>query len=805
MLSRFSMKLNFVLKIILTSISCILLTSCNNAKTMYKLPKEELKVKEMYKNPIIMMDKTADGAADPFVMRYNGWYYLYTTGAVNIWKSKDLVDWTYVGTANNKSPLDGAYAPEVYYWNGKFYMYTSPKGQGHYILEATSPEGPFEYATDNIGLSIDGSVFIDDDGSWYFTHADSRGIIGHKMTSPTSIDSKGKTLNAYLGHWTEGPMIVKRDNMYYLTYTGNHFLSKGYRVAYAVSTDGPLGKYLPSESNPIIINDASNSFGLGHSSTVLGPDLDSYYIAYHSFYSVNANRVLNIARLFFNGSHMYVSDITNEEQPVPSMPSFASWLSEDTALSKFDKITLDNYTAIVSKEETSNVYTAEFNFSSKQSEDCGVVFGYKNNNYYSIIWGENSNSIIVNKINNNKVSKLGSFDLPEGFTSTVLHTVRVQSSDDKLTIFFDGMKKLSLDKPTDTSGKIGYLWKGLELNCGFTGFSGDVYGSSDNEAVKMIPGIFDAVQHVKVTNNGISKGLKSDNHEDGVSSVVLDEKGQCLDYIVDIKEAGKYGLALTVRKDYLNPKIDILIDGKKVSSNTLDRDAAKLEEDWIKLPLDPVELPEGFHTLTVGLSKGSIDLLAIETYNVTEKGLPSQYTLKENVSGLSAIGGINGGPAFPKFTEKGCAAKENSDIKLSIGDKGWTDYSVEANITAGTLSGGHAGLSIRMTNQSYHKDQNPNAMIGYYAAYTGGKVTLYKMNYEATKKVASKDLVMKAETTHRCKITALGNTISVFVDDMKKPLLEYTDPEPYLYGKAGIWFYKSDASFSDLKIDKLIK
>jgi len=97
--------------------------------------------------------------------------------------------WTYEGLCTTVSLTEGVYAPEVVYWNGTFYMYTSPGGSGHYVLTSTSPTGPFTSATGNLEHSIDGSVFIDDNGSWYFYHAGSDGIHGHTMSSPTSIGS----------------------------------------------------------------------------------------------------------------------------------------------------------------------------------------------------------------------------------------------------------------------------------------------------------------------------------------------------------------------------------------------------------------------------------------------------------------------------------------------------------------------------------------------------------------------------------------------------------------------------------------
>lgn len=119
------------------------------------------------------------GIGDPFVMRYNGVYYLYCSTldselGVRAYKSADLIHWTPItgeglreGYVSQDPVTKAAYAPEVYYWNGTFYMYTSPAGSGHYILTSDKPEGPFVKATNNFGMSIDGSVLIDDDESMY--------------------------------------------------------------------------------------------------------------------------------------------------------------------------------------------------------------------------------------------------------------------------------------------------------------------------------------------------------------------------------------------------------------------------------------------------------------------------------------------------------------------------------------------------------------------------------------------------------------------------------------------------------------
>ncbi|HBJ16526.1 MAG TPA: hypothetical protein DDY81_01590 [Clostridiales bacterium] len=271
-----------------------------------------------YCNPI----KRHGDFADPFVLRYNGKYYLYATNPdVRCWSSDDLVNWKPEGATVPEEEFPGLvpFAPEVVRWNGAFYMYTSPHGFGHYVLKSDSPTGPFRKITGNIGRSIDFSVFIDDDGRWYAYRADDRGIVGCKMDSPTEFGEE-VLIGAYLHGWTEGPFVVKKDGKYHLTYTGNHFLSKGYRINAAVS-DSPLGPYRDDPYNPVIVCTEGNVVGLGHSCTVLGPDLHTHYIVYHNL-NPDKTRDLNIDPVVFTQERAYILGPTATPRPAPALPQW---------------------------------------------------------------------------------------------------------------------------------------------------------------------------------------------------------------------------------------------------------------------------------------------------------------------------------------------------------------------------------------------------------------------------------------------------------------------------------------------------
>lgn len=114
-----------------------------------------------------------EGAADPFIYKHNGFYYLLCTkerGLV-LQKSFDLIHWEYVhedGIVAKDEYLKYAFAPELFYDNGYFYIVSSPSGNGHRIYRSTSLEGPYEPWHENIQELIDGSFFKDSDGKNIF-------------------------------------------------------------------------------------------------------------------------------------------------------------------------------------------------------------------------------------------------------------------------------------------------------------------------------------------------------------------------------------------------------------------------------------------------------------------------------------------------------------------------------------------------------------------------------------------------------------------------------------------------------------
>lgn len=192
----------------------------------------------------------------------DGYYYMtgssggniwaYAAGA-ELWKSKDLEKWTYIGLVwsiekdgtwekqwqnlHNK-PARALWAPEIHYLKNNYYICFSMPPTGISILKSTTgkPEGPYVKATtitDKPFINgIDPTLFQDDDGKVYFTYAGANRIalmkddlsdvaewhtvkLENPDHDPThhAARCEGRGMNDF---GTEGAVLFKANGKYYL-------------------------------------------------------------------------------------------------------------------------------------------------------------------------------------------------------------------------------------------------------------------------------------------------------------------------------------------------------------------------------------------------------------------------------------------------------------------------------------------------------------------------------------------------------------------------------------------------------------
>lgn len=244
--------------------------------------------------------------ADPYVLLHKGKYYAYgtSTNGFEVYISKDLKHWKR-GAKLALSPDDSYgkrwfWAPEVYYIKAKkkFYMFYSAE-EHICVATADSPEGPFVQETKEPIIkekAIDTSLFIDEDGTpyLYFVRFTGGNVIWAAEMNPDLKSIKEETLRECIkaeAPWeraqdrvAEGPSIVKRNGIYYLIYSANHFVSPKYGVGYATSTS-PFGPWKKYAGNPILQGDeAAGLVGTGHGAPFVCKD-GSYKYIFHAHWS----------------------------------------------------------------------------------------------------------------------------------------------------------------------------------------------------------------------------------------------------------------------------------------------------------------------------------------------------------------------------------------------------------------------------------------------------------------------------------------------------------------------------------------
>ena len=127
---------------------------------------------------------------DPFILPYEGKYYLYGSRGSEVWEdnatgldvyvSDDLENWSEpkeIFTRTADFWADRHYwAPEVYAYNGAFYMFASFKSadrcRGTMVLKADKPDGKFTVHSEGTITppdweSLDGTLYISKSGKPY--------------------------------------------------------------------------------------------------------------------------------------------------------------------------------------------------------------------------------------------------------------------------------------------------------------------------------------------------------------------------------------------------------------------------------------------------------------------------------------------------------------------------------------------------------------------------------------------------------------------------------------------------------------
>jgi len=458
-----------------------------------------------YTNPIIGDPSHVEHElADPFVLKWNGQYFIYFSGSpIVAYHSTDLVHWDLVGPVLQASDSpDGwnqtdVWAPEVVYRNGKFYMYytASRKSDDWRVGEmarrigvavSESPRGPFVDSGQPVtpGWGIDGTVFKDPDGGaeylfysyLYEPRLPGAGIVADRLTSWNTVtgqpsyvtrgseaweDKDGDPNNGSLRYTNEAPTVIKRNGRYYMMYSGGSWDLPTYALAYATSDSPPAGGMDgPSwkKAVPPILRSTPLVDAPGHNALVKAPNNVDDICFYHARgvpFLDPWNRLPFVDRLFWNHDQMFMQQPSLGDLPVPDRPIFSTSGNGNDGRIAADYSRGKTMHVIAQVGHYANfIYELNLRMLPKQSipvsrkaagsddePGAGAVIFYEDENNWVRASIESRVLAIRARLEGKQVSPL-THEMPAGFVSSAFHQLLVERNGGHIEVKLDGVNLL---------------------------------------------------------------------------------------------------------------------------------------------------------------------------------------------------------------------------------------------------------------------------------------------------------------------------------------------------------------------------
>lgn len=245
---------------------------------------------DTFQNPIFPGDHP-----DPSIIREGEDYYIVHSSfnyypGLQIWTSKDLVNWKPVTHALKKS-VGSVWAPDLVKHNKKFYIYF-PANNTNYVVWADAISGPWSDPIDLKIGDIDPGHFVDEKGNRYLYFSNGK----YAPLSKDGLAISGESKHSYEGwkipeDWViecfcmEGPKVMKRGEYYYLTVAeGGTAGPATSHMVISARSKSPLGPWENSPYNPVLRTESSDEkwWSKGHS-TVIDDIKGNWWMVFHGY------------------------------------------------------------------------------------------------------------------------------------------------------------------------------------------------------------------------------------------------------------------------------------------------------------------------------------------------------------------------------------------------------------------------------------------------------------------------------------------------------------------------------------------
>lgn len=279
---------------------------------------------DKYSNPVIDYS-----LPDPSIIKgEDGYFYLYATEDIRnlpIHRSKDLVNWEFVGTAFTDAtrpdfePEGGIWAPDINEIGDKYVLYYSMSVWGGEwtcgigCAVADRPEGPFKNCGmmfRSNGIKVQNSIdpfYIEDNGHKYLFWGSFRGIYAIELSEDGLSLKSGSSPVQIAGTAYEGTYIHKRGGYYYM-FASIGSCCEGLKSTYttvvgrSTSLFGPYldkkGQSMMDNHHEILIHKNDSFVGTGHNSEIVSDNAGTDWLFYHAVSVANPDgRVLMLDKI----------------------------------------------------------------------------------------------------------------------------------------------------------------------------------------------------------------------------------------------------------------------------------------------------------------------------------------------------------------------------------------------------------------------------------------------------------------------------------------------------------------------------
>lgn len=279
---------------------------------------------DKYSNPVIDYS-----LPDPSIIKgEDGYFYLYATEDIRnlpIHRSKDLVNWEFVGTAFTDAtrpdfePEGGIWAPDINKIGDKYVLYYSMSVWGGEwtcgigCAVSDRPEGPFKdcgMMFCSNGIKVQNSIdpfYIEDNGHKYLFWGSFRGIYAIELSEDGLSLKSGSSPVQIAGTAYEGTYIHKRGGYYYM-FASIGSCCEGLKSTYttvvgrSTSLFGPYldkkGQSMMDNHHEILIHKNDSFVGTGHNSEIVSDNAGTDWLFYHAVSVANPDgRVLMLDKI----------------------------------------------------------------------------------------------------------------------------------------------------------------------------------------------------------------------------------------------------------------------------------------------------------------------------------------------------------------------------------------------------------------------------------------------------------------------------------------------------------------------------